>query len=97
LFVELVYDETVIVPGKDFQAIVIVTNNNVETMKDLKIILDIGSMERKTGLIAKLEPGKSKQIYMDIKAPENEGFYSLRASVSNDVYKRIIYREVKLI
>ncbi|MCM2325254.1 MAG: putative metal-binding motif-containing protein [Candidatus Woesearchaeota archaeon] len=97
LFVELVYDETVIVPGEEFQAIVIVTNNNVETMEDLKIILDIGSMERKTGLIAKLEPGKSKQIYMVIKAPEAEGFYSLRASVSNDAYKRIIYREVKLI
>lgn len=97
LYVDLKYDETQIISGEGFKIIVDVTNNYEKNLENLHVIVSIpGLLETKTEGIVKLKPGETVTKVFELDIPNNakSGFEQLRVSVSNDNYKRIIYREI---
>lgn len=97
LYVDLKYDETLIVPGEEFKVLFDISNNYGKRLEDLHVIVSIpGLVETRTQKIAELKSGETvtKEFELDIPNNLNRDFEQLRVSVSNDEYKRIIYREL---
>ena len=99
LYVDVDYDETLIEEGKDFTIVVKTQNNHRDSLDDIKVMVSIPGMQIKQArLVRQLSSGNFVTRIFELDMPENfESDHEwLRVSVSNDEYKRIIYREVKL-
>ncbi len=97
LYVDLKYDEKEIMPGESFRIIVGISNNHVENLEEMQVTVSMpGFQEKRTQKIARLKSGETETIVFELVMPYDikEGYEQLRVSVSNDYYKRIIYREV---
>lgn len=97
LFVDMVYNEEEIQPGEDFKIIVSVTNEYRKTLENLHIIVGMpGIAEARTQKIEELDAQEKVSKVFEIRIPKNmkSGVEQLRISVSNDEYKRVIYREL---
>ena len=93
----MVYNEEEIQPGEDFKIIVSVTNEYRKTLENLHIIVGMpGIAEARTQKIEELDAQEKVSKVFEIRIPKNmkSGVEQLRISVSNDEYKRVIYREL---
>ncbi len=100
LYVDIqMQDEATLRAGEEFTIVVSVTNNGLKTIGDLTLSVSMPSyQERQAKLIRKLGSGDSTASIFTLQLPKNlkARYEYLRVSVSNDKYKRIIYREIKL-
>ncbi|MFH2021428.1 MAG: MopE-related protein [archaeon] len=98
LYVDLLYDESQIKPGDMFDVVVSVTNNDMTTLKDVQILVSIPGMQAKqTKLIQTLKSGETGKKVFSIEMPNDLSRYEyLRVAVSDNTYKRTIYREIRL-
>lgn len=99
LWVDIDYKEELIVPGEDLDVYVSVKNMHREIFEELNIIVSIpGYSEKHTQRIKYLGPGETDSELFELRIPNNlrSEYEFMRISVSNDYYKRIIYRELRL-
>ena len=100
LYVDIqMQDEATLRAGEEFITVVSVANRGLETIGDLRLSVSLpGFQERQAKLIRKLKSGDASARIFTFRLPEDlkTKYEYLRVSVSNDKYKRIIYREVKL-
>jgi cysteine-rich repeat protein len=98
LWVDVTYDEHLIEAGEDLTVVVKSQNNHIKTLKNVKYTVSIPGYTRKQSkLVQKFDSGDTETKVFKIEMPsELSGFEYLRISVSNDEYKRVIYRELKL-
>jgi cysteine-rich repeat protein len=98
LWVDVTYDEELIEPGEDLTVVVKSQNNHIKTLKNVKYTVSIPGYTRKQSkLVQKFDSGDTETKVFKIEMPsELSGFEYLRISVSNDEYKRVIYRELRL-
>jgi len=99
LHVDAQYDESLIEPGKGFTIVVTATNQHEKRLDDLQLMVSIpGFQEKQAKLVRELGSGNSKSRSFTIEMPRNfnSEYEELRVSVSNDKYRRTVYRELKL-
>ena len=98
LWVDITYDEQLIEPGQDLTVVVKAQNNHRIDLDNVKYTVSIPGYTRKQSkLVQNFESGNTETKVFKVSMPnELSGFEYLRVSVSNDEYKRIIYRELKL-
>ena len=81
---------------------VVVTTRNyhVKTLRDLHVSVSLpGFSERQVKLVRNLKSGEGEARIFELEMPEDfdSNYEFLRIAVSNDKYKRIIYRELRLV
>jgi hypothetical protein len=92
LFVDLTYDDTPSA-GDTSSVKVSVTNYDAVALEDVRIVVSVGQ-ERASSLVYRLAPGQTAVRQFEIEMPEYKGFDQLRIGVSNQIHKRVIYREI---
>ena len=99
LQIDVTYDEMQIKPGDEMDIIVTVQNNDIKDLEDLRLMVTVaGFQERSAKIVRDLKSGKTASRYFSLRMPEafSDDFEELKISVSNDDYKRTIYRELRL-
>ncbi|AJF61535.1 hypothetical protein QT06_C0001G0695 [archaeon GW2011_AR15] len=99
LYIDTIYDETLMQPGRDFVVVVSVTNTGKHRLEDVKIEVSMpGFQERQSTLLGDLRSAETESRQFIISLPDKftTEYEYLRITVSNDDYSRKVYRELKL-
>ncbi len=99
LYLDIIADESDLKSGKTMKVVVSVTNMAEKDLKDVQLAVSMPNLQiNDAKLIRRLDSGETNVRIFNIDLPGSipSGFEYLRVSASNDNYKRIVYRELKI-